>query len=163
MPTEKITSASVLTVLGLIVGYIESVFFVIPVYGIKIGLSNIVVIYAVVRLGKTEAYFIGIMKCVLSAVLFSGVFSLVYSLGSIIVSVFVMNVCKNDLLGNYVSVIGMSMLSSVCFNICQFITAAAVLSSISVLYHLWYVIPVSLFTGALTGIVIYKILEYKKV
>ena len=71
--TKKIVVCAILTALGIVLGYIENLFpQIIPLYGLKIGFSNLVVIYALYEFSIKYAISIGVAKSVLSGITFSG-------------------------------------------------------------------------------------------
>ena len=81
MQSRKISQIGVLTALAMVLSYVESLFpAFIAVPGIKIGLANIAVIFALYRLGFREALGISVVRVVLSSLLFGSVMSLSYSI-----------------------------------------------------------------------------------
>lgn len=158
MRTRKITVLAILIAIGIIMGYIESFINVIPVSGVKIGLSNMVLLYCIYKLSITDTLIVATIKSILNGILFSGIMSIIYSLSASIVSVTVM-----ILLFKYVkkiSVYGISMCGSCVFNITQFIVASIVLGNFLIMINLWYVLPISLVTGLILGEV-YRIIFLK--
>ncbi len=146
---------AILVAVGIILGYVESVIF--PqgmVYGIKIGISNIVVLFSLFYSGYKEALLTGILKSVLSGLLFSSVTSIIYSLFGIVLSVLVMNVLKNKFYDKSISVWGISVAGSALFNIGQVVVACVLTKSMHCVFLLSYMLPLSVVTGVVTGIVV---------
>lgn len=157
--TKNITQIALISCLGIILGYVENL---IPIFktlpGVKIGISNIVLLYAIVRLGYKEVLTVGIIKAVVSGFLFSGVMSIMYSLAGVLLSVTVMWL----LLKFYpqkISLIGISVSGSACFNIGQIIVCCIILLSTAPLYYLVFLLICSVFSGAVTGYVTKLLLD----
>ena len=101
-----------LTALALILGYLESLIPpLVPVPGIKIGLANLVVVFALYKLGWKEAVLVNIVRVILSGLLFGTMFSLAYSMTGAVLSLLVMCILhkKTDLDVITVSICGSFM------------------------------------------------------
>ena len=148
---EKTVFISLLSCVGLILGYVESF---IPLFsafpGIKIGTSNIVVLITLYKLSVKDALMVGVFKALLSSVLFAGIMSVYYSLPGVILSVIIMWLFK-VFFCNRVSVIGVSILGSAFFNIGQILSCCVILSSFAPMYYLGIFLIFSVLCGALTG------------
>ncbi|MBP3206417.1 MAG: Gx transporter family protein [Lachnospiraceae bacterium] len=84
---RKIAAYGMLIALAMILGYVESlvpVFFAVP--GMKLGLTNIVVLFALYCMGNKSAVGINVWRVVLTAVLFGNGVSLYYSLAGALFS-----------------------------------------------------------------------------
>ena len=76
MDTRRIVHMGMLTALAMILSFIESqipAFVAIP--GMKIGLANIAVVFALYTLGFRDALAVSLIRVVLSALLFGSVVS----------------------------------------------------------------------------------------
>ena len=72
---QKIATGSVLIALAIILSYIEVLIpfgFLIP--GVKLGLSNLVVVIALYQFKKTDAFVIAILRILLAGFLFGNLF-----------------------------------------------------------------------------------------
>lgn len=146
---------AILVSVGIILGYVEGLVF--PqglVYGIRIGISNIVVLFSLIYSSWKEAALIGILKSVLTGLLFSSVTAILYSLAGIVLSVMIMTVLKWKLYDKYISVSGISIAGSAVFNVGQVLTAWALTKSYYCIFLLSYMLPLSIVTGLITGIVV---------
>ena len=78
--TQRIALSGLLVALMLVLGYVESL---IPVAagipGIKLGLSNGVLIFAIYMLGIPTAFVLMLLKVVLSGLMFGGVSAMMYA------------------------------------------------------------------------------------
>ncbi|MBR4240698.1 MAG: Gx transporter family protein [Eubacterium sp.] len=119
----------------------------IGVPGVKIGLSNLVVVSALYLLDKKQAFAISMIKILISGLVFSGAFSLLYSFAGGILSFFVMLLAMKS---EKISILGVSVIGGVLHNIAQIIVAAIVMQTPRIVYYL----PVLLISGVAAGIVI---------
>lgn len=147
MNNKKITYIALLSTLAIIFGYIESLFPVfIAIPGIKLGLSNIVILFSLYHTNKSSAFFIMLIKVIVTSLLFTGINMFFYSLGGGILSFLVMAILKKyDF-----SIYGISMAGGVFHNIGQLLVASVMLGTKSVVYYL----PVLLLSGLLVGFII---------
>lgn len=146
--TSKLTIAAMLSCLALIFSYIE---FLIPIDfgipGIKLGLANLLIVIALYGLEWKYALTINIVRIILSGLLFSGVFGVIYSLSGGLLSFLVMVILKKT---KKFSIVGVSMAGGVFHNLGQILMAAKLVSNIKIFYYF----PVLLFLGMATGILI---------
>lgn len=146
---KKIALYGILTGLALIFGYIESLFslsFIAP--GVKLGLANSVALLLLCFKDFKGALLVNITRVLLSALLFSSPFSLVFSLTAGLVSVVIMRVLSG-LKG--VSAVGFSISGAAVHNLVQ-LTVAAVLFGRAVWYYLPFLLISALLSGGLIGI-----------
>ena len=149
MNSARITYIALLSALAAVFGYIESLFpLPVPIPGIKLGLSNIAVLFALIRMNKADAFFVMILKVFICAILFSGMAGLFYSLSGGILSYTAMCVFKRyDF-----SVIGISMAGGVFHNLGQITAAAIMLSSVGAFYYFPVLMIAGLIVGTAVGI-----------
>ena len=144
MKSARITYIAVLSALAVVFGYIESLFpLPIAIPGIKLGISNIVILFALMKMNKSDAFFILIIKVLVCSLLFSGINSLFYSFSGGIMSFLAMILALK--LG--LSIIGASMAGGVFHNLGQILMASVILGSFSAFYYL----PVLLLSGLIVG------------
>ena len=151
--TKKIALCAVLTALALGLSTLENLFpisFLIPLPGVKLGLANIVTVFALYELGAFPALLILIGRCFLGA-LFAGNFNaLLFSLMGGVLAMLVMIALKHV---PALSIYGVSIGGAAAHNIGQICAAMITLGNTLVLGYLPLLQAVSLFTGALTGFV----------
>ena len=83
LTTKQLTLCAVLTALALAFSYLENFFplsLAIPIPGIKLGLANIVTVYALYALGPAQALLILTGRCLLGAVFAGNMNALIFSL-----------------------------------------------------------------------------------
>lgn len=134
--------------LALICSYVESLipfYFGIP--GIKLGLTNLVVVWMFYCIGAKEAFLISVLRILLAGFLFGNPFSILYSLGGGILSFLVMLLLKHS--GKF-KVISVSVSGGIFHNIGQLLVAVFVVENL----NLFYYAPVLLLAGFITGFLI---------
>ena len=147
MTSRKIVYIALLSALSIIFGYIESLFpAFITVPGIKLGISNIVILFALFFLDKPSVFLIMLVKVTVTSLLFSGMNMFFYSVSGGILSLIAMIAFKRY----HFSIYGISMAGGIFHNLGQLITASIMLNTHSVIYYL----PILLISGLLVGWII---------
>ena len=145
---KKVALYGILTGLALIFGYIESLFslsFIAP--GIKLGLANSVALLLLCSKDFKGALLVNITRILLSALLFSTPFSLVFSLTAGIISVVIMKLLSGI---KSVSVVGFSIAGAVVHNLVQ-LTVASIIFGRAVWYYLPFLLVSALISGGIIG------------
>ena len=153
MTTKKLALCAVLTALALGLSTLESLFPVsvlVPLPGIKLGLANIVTVFALYRLGDIPALAILIARCLLGAMFAGNASALLFSLMGGVLAMLTMIVLRRV---RGLSVYGVSIAGAAAHNIGQICAAMVVLGGTAVLGYLPVLLGVSLITGTLTGFV----------
>lgn len=154
--TKKSVLLACLIALGLVLGYIENMLHFLPLYGLKIGFSNLVVLFALYALDAKSACCVGMLKAVLNGFLFAGLVSIVYSSLGILAALFGMIIAKKS---GFFSEIGVSMAGSCLFQAGQILAACLVLQSNAPLYYLPYLWLGAVGCGLLSGILVRVVLK----
>ena len=150
---RSIALCAVLTALALGLSTLENLFpvtLVVPLPGVKLGLANIVTVYALYALGASSALAILVVRCLLGS-LFAGnasalLFSLLGGLAAMLVMIALHALPR-------LSVYGVSVGGAAAHNCGQVAAAMLTLGSAAPLAYLPFLLLVSVFTGALTGFV----------
>ncbi len=146
--TKRLATLSVIVATAIILSFVESripAFVAIP--GVKVGLANIAVIFALYKLGIRDAVCVSLVRVVLISLLFGSVMSLWYSLGGAVLSFSAMLAMKYLTPANTVSV---SLTGGVAHNIGQILVACLVLDTNVLFYYL----PFLLLSGVIAGIAV---------
>lgn len=148
MRSKKIAFLGVFIALALICSYVESLIpFYLGIPGVKLGLTNIVVVIMLYTVGEKEAFAVSVLRIILAGFLFGNLFSILYSLAGGLLSFLVMYLIKKfQLLG----IVPVSVCGGISHNIGQIIVAAFVVEN----YNIFYYIPVLLIAGTITGFLI---------
>lgn len=146
--TRRIATAAILATLALMFSYVEAMIpLSVTMPGVKLGVANLVVLIALYKLDFRYAFAINLVRIVISGLLFSGVFGMVYSLAGGMLSLLVMWILKKT---DLFSVVGVSMAGGVFHNIGQLLIASFLVSDLRMFLYL----PVLMFSGLASGIII---------
>ena len=146
--TGTITLYGIMAALALILSYVElqiPAFFAIP--GMKLGLTNIVVVVALYTLGEKSAFFINLVRIIVVSILFGNVMALWFSLAGGILSTLIMIILKKT---NWFSPVGVSAAGGITHNIGQIIVAIILLKTS---FIIWY-LPILWTSGVVSGVII---------
>ncbi|WP_409969985.1 Gx transporter family protein [Bengtsoniella intestinalis] len=150
--TKQIALCGMLTALALGLSYVESAFpllLVIPLPGVKLGLANLVTVFALYALGAQPALLILIARCVLGGIFAGNLNALLYSLLGGLVAMCVMIVLSRL---PKLSIYGVSIGGAAGHNCGQILAAVITLGNTAPLYYLPFLLLISLATGAVTGL-----------
>lgn len=145
--THRLAVSALLLAVMLVLGYIESFLPSGPVPGIKLGLSNSVLLLAIIWLGIPYAIVLMIGKVVLSGLLFAGVNAMLFSFAGGILSMIVMVIL--NCLSFHIVVTGMA--GGVMHNVGQVALAIYILQTDKLFYYMAILMFVGLLTGFATG------------
>ena len=143
--SRKIAYYGIFGALAILAGYVETMIPVpIPIPGVKLGLSNVVVLMALYVMGSKEAFAVSIVRVAVSALLFKGAAGLWYSFAGAVLSFVIMALVKKS---EKFSVVGVSIFGGIFHNIGQLAAAWLILGRAVVVY----MAPVLIICGAATG------------
>lgn len=141
-----------LTTLALIVSFAMVLAFVearLPEFapGVKIGLANIAIIFALYKMGAKEAIIVSFVRIVLVSMLFGHMQKFFFSLAGAVLSLAVMIILKKLTRAPEMVV---SIAGGIMHNVGQIIAAIVFLGSFAVAYYL----PLLLLSGSVAGVVV---------
>ena len=146
---QTIAQCGLLTAMMLVLGFIESLMPVAAgVPGIKLGLSNGVLLFALYMMDAPTAFVLMLLKVLLSGLLFGGVSAMMYALAGGVCSMLGMILLKKlkfDL-------ITVSMAGAVLHNLGQVLLAMIILETDQLIYYMAILLLVGLACGAVTGV-----------
>jgi heptaprenyl diphosphate synthase len=149
--TRSLALCAVLTALALALSYMEGLFPVpVPLPGFKLGLANIVTLFALYWLGAPAAFIILIARCLLGAMFAGNASALIFSLMGGTLALAAMAALSR---ASRLSVYGVSIGGAAAHNTGQVLAAMITLGSAAPLAYLPALLAVALFTGALTGFI----------
>ena len=149
MDTKNIAKTGMLVAVAFVLSYVESMLplnFGVP--GIKVGLSNIVVLFSIFNLNQLTAFCIAIVRIILCGITFGSLSGLLYSLSGGILSFMVMLLLKKT---KKFSVYGVSVAGGVSHNIGQILVAIVVLNNKLIMYYLPFLLIAGIVAGIATG------------
>lgn len=160
MTYKKIPYYGLFAALAILMGYVEMMIPIpVPIPGVKLGLANVIVILAMYYMDTKGAFFISLIRVLLSGLLFAGMAGLLYSLAGAMLSFLVMALLKKT---EKCSIIGVSLAGGVFHNVGQIIVAAMVVENVRMAYYLPFLLVSGVVTGILIGIVAKTALGYLK-
>lgn len=150
MSIKTISRFGLLTGVALVLGYFEHL---IPIAatlpGVKLGLANTVLLYAIYMMNKRSAFTLMILKVILSGLLFAGLSGAIYSFAGGLLSLIMMLIFKRM---PGVSIIGVSVVGAVFHNVGQLLAAAMIVQTMGVFFYLTVLLISAVITGILTGV-----------
>ena len=150
--TRSIALCAVLTALALGLSTLENLFpvtLIVPLPGVKLGLANIVTVFALYELGAVPALTILTARCLLGGVFAGNLSALLFSLLGGFTAMLVMIALKHC---KGLSIYGVSIGGAAAHNCGQIAAACLTLGSMAPLYYLPILLGASLITGAVTGV-----------
>ena len=150
--TKNLALCAVLTALALGLSTLESLFpvsLVVPLPGVKLGLANIVTVFALYELGAAPALVILLARCGLGSLFAGNASALLFSLLGGLTATLVMIGLKRC---RRLSIYGVSIGGAAAHNCGQIAAACLTLGSMAPLYYLPILLGASLITGAVTGV-----------
>ncbi len=122
----------------------------IPLPGAKLGLSNVITLFALVWLGKREAFLILICRIILGAIFISNPSVIIYSLSAGLVCLVVEAILLKLIGKKFICEI--SIIGAIVHNTVQVVCAAVITKTALVFAYLPPLIIVAIITGAFCGL-----------
>ena len=156
---QQVAVSGLLTSLMLVFGLIERQFpLTAAIPGVKLGLANSVLLYSLYMLGVRQSFLLMLIKALMSWLIYTNMNAMFYSLGGGLLSLLVM-ILLTRVKG--VSIIGVSALGAVFFNIGQILVAVIMLNTPQLIVTYLPILMVSgVITGVLTGIVAQMVMKH---
>ena len=145
--TSRLTLLALLTATAMILSYLESLLPSPGIPGVKLGLANIAVIFALYRLGWREAAAVSLIRVGMVSVLFGSLGALAYSLAGAALSLAMMGLLRR--LDRF-SAVGVSVAGGVSHNLGQVLMAMWMLDTSRLIWYL----PVLVLTGLAGGVLV---------
>ena len=152
---KKVAYLGLFLGLALVCSYLESLVpigFGIP--GIKLGLTNVVVILLMYCIGAKEALVISLLRIFLIGFLFNPA-SILFSLAGGLLSFILMYLMKRT---NLFKCLSVSLVGGISHNIGQIIVASVIVENYNILFYIPVLLVAGIITGFLIGIVSQEII-----
>ena len=147
---RRVAVCGMLLALMLVLGFVESQLPVAAgIPGVKLGLSNGVLIFAVYMLNVPAAYLLMVLKVLLSGALFGNPSAMMYAFAGGFLSLTVM-VLLSRVKG--VSPVVVSVVGGLCHNVGQVMLAMIILNTPKLVYYMAVLMVVGMVTGLATGL-----------
>ena len=158
--TKQLALCSVLLTLMLVLGWVESLFPpLMGVPGIKLGLSNGVLIFAVYMLSLPTAWVLMLLKVVLSSLFLGGVAALPYALAGGVLSLASMCLLSRM---KWMHPVTVSIVGGVMHNIGLIVMAMILLHTSQLAYYMAVLMLSGILFGALTGVSATLVMKHMK-
>ena len=148
---RRLTRCAVLTALALAISVCEGLVplsILIPLPGLRLGLANLVTVYALRRLSAREAFGILMARCLLGAIVGGNLSALAFSLTGGVLAFGVMWLLLHV---RGLSLFGVCIAGAAAHNTGQILAAMGVLASPAIAVYLAPLLLASILTGAVTG------------
>lgn len=152
MKTRQLSLSAVLIAMALGLSYMERFIplgLVVPLPGVKLGLANIITMFALYTMTFRNAAAILAVRCIMGSFFGGGITALAFSLTGGFLALTVMALVKKL---PFLSVYGVSILGAAGHNVGQILAAMATLKSVYVISYLPLLLVTGLACGTLTGI-----------
>jgi heptaprenyl diphosphate synthase len=163
MNLRKTVRIAMLLALSIVLGLIESSIPIINniIPGIKLGIVNAVVIIVLYLYGFKEALFLSITRVFLLGMIRTGLFNIIFffSLSGALFSLIFMSLSKKI---SSLSIVGISVIGSICHSIGQVIIAIIFLNNVNIIFYLPYLLIFSIPTGIIVGMTAKEVLKFYK-
>ena len=147
--TKRLVLLAMLTAVAMILSYVESLLPSVGIPGVKMGLANIAVIFALFRFGWPEAAALSLVRVLLVSLLFGSVGAMLYSLAGAVLSLAVMALLRRI---DRFSTVGISVAGGVAHNAGQILMAMLILQTKQLLVYLPALAVSGIAGGVLTGL-----------
>lgn len=157
--TQRTTLSGLLLAMMLVLGFLEHLLPDLGLPGIKLGLSNGVLIFAIYMLDVPIAWILMIMKVTISAVLFGGVTTMMYALAGGVLSMLGMTALSRIRGMHPVTV---SVLGGTLHNVGQVIMYIVLMKAEGLYFYMAVLMVAGAACGALTGVCANSVMKRMK-
>lgn len=160
MDNKKISYYGLFAALAILMGYVEFMIPVpVPIPGVKLGLANVIILIMLYFMDAKSAFFVSLIRVMLSGLLFAGFAGMLYSLAGALCSFAVMALLQKT---GKCSIIGVSVAGGIFHNVGQIVVASLVVQNVRMAYYLPFLLVSGVVTGIVIGIVAKTALVYLK-
>ena len=146
---KKTVTLGMLTAIAMVFGYVESIIpLPVGIPGIKLGLANIIILFVIYRYGIREALLVSVARIILSGLMFTGMWSILYVISGTVCAIMVMSLAKFRL---KLSVITVSVLGAMAHISGQMVVAGLNVGFGPVAGYALYLLFASVIFGAIIG------------
>ncbi len=150
MNTRRLTLASILTAVALIIHIIEAqIPLPIAIPGIKLGLANVITLVSLYMLGKRDTFFILIIRITLGSIFAGQMLTFFYSLAGGMLCYIVLCIFQKMLSADKIWAV--SIFGAIAHNIGQIASAIIITGTLKILWYLPFLMIAAILTGCFTG------------
>ena len=164
---KRLTLCGMLAAVAVVLSLVERMFpldAIVPVPGVKLGLANVVTLFALTRLSARDAFAIVVTRVAISSLLMGSVSAFLFSLfGGLLIICLKLLLCillKAE--GRFCSLFGVSVGGAAAHNIGQMAAAVIWLKNWAVIAYLPFLLVMSVPLGLVTGLTCSVVLHHLK-
>lgn len=151
MNAKRLTRMALLTALALIIFFAElQIPYPVPIPGVKLGLANIITVYAMFLLGPADTAMILLARILLGSIFSGQLMSLFYSLAGGSLCYLVMLVMRKIVSRKQIWVC--SVFGSIAHNVGQILVAMLVAETTAMIFYLPVLLVSGIIAGTFTGL-----------
>ena len=154
MELKRTVYVAMFLALAVILNIVESL---VPIFasfvpGIKLGLTNIIILLVLYFYSFKEALLVSVLRVFVVGILVTGLFSISFflSLSGAVLSIIMMYIAKKV---TKLSIIGVSVIGSIFHTIGQILMAMLILKNTNIIYYLPVLLIFAIPTGIMIGII----------
>lgn len=149
--TKRITTDAVLTAIALVIFIAElQIPPIVPIPGVKLGLANVITVFALYKLGRKDAFFIMLCRLLLGALFTGSPVTFAFSAAGALLCFVIMAALKAFM--NEDQIWAVSVAGAVFHNIGQITAAVIILGSAAILTYFPFLLLSGIITGLFTGL-----------
>lgn len=151
MSVKRITQLALLTAIALIIFIVElRIPNIVPIPGVKLGLANIVTVYAMYHCTAKETFLIVFSRILLGSIFGGNISTIFYSLGGALLCLTGMLILRHIVDEKYIWIC--SIIGAVLHNIGQIIVAVVMMKTTAVIAYLPFLLVSGCVSGAFIGV-----------
>lgn len=151
MKTKRVALDALLTAIALVIFVVELLVpLPLPIPGVKLGLSNVVTLFALFACGPMDAFIILVLRIGLGTLFAGNLSALLYSLAGGFLCYFILLILKKIVSKKQIWLCG--VFGAIAHNVGQMAVATLLTGTPAILYYLPVLILAATGTGALTGL-----------
>lgn len=159
---ERVALCGLMVAVALVLSLIEQMFpiqAIAPIPGIKLGLANVVTLFALIRLRLRETVAVIVVRVTLASLFMGSVTAFLFSIFGGLLSMFVMKLLLHKV-DCWFSIVGICIAGAAAHHIGQIAAAMIVLQSVYVAGYLPVLLLLSIPMGVATGLVCKTVLSH---
>lgn len=163
--TRKMVHLGLLVAMAMALHIFEGMFPIpAPFPGAKLGLANVISLFAVAAFGLKEAVLISVLRTVLGSLMVGTFFNVTFflSFSGAVASTIVMGLVYRVFSQTF-SLVGVSILGALTHNVVQVFVASAFVGTLGILFYLPYLLIFALPTGFFVGLVTQQLLRHTRI
>lgn len=149
--TKRLTTDAVLTAIALVIFVAEmQIPPLVPIPGVKLGLANVITVFALYMFGTKDAFFIMLCRLILGSIFTGSIIAFAFSACGAFFCFVIMALLKRVLTENQMWAV--SVAGAIFHNIGQITAAIFILANTAIIAYLPFLLVSGVITGLFTGL-----------